>query len=82
MAAVGYWKGVALGLDQLLNTALAGYPDETLSSRIYRCGVLDKTPKKRWVVGLKIVDTLFFFQPEHCKQSYLAEQARKHSPRS
>lgn len=31
-----YALNIAIGLDQLANTVLAGHPDETLSSRAYR----------------------------------------------
>lgn len=80
MARMSYGVAFLIALDQLLNAALAGFPDETLSARAYRCGVLDKTPKKRWRFMHTLINCLFFWQPFHCAQAYQSEQERKHSP--
>lgn len=72
---------VLIAVDQLANTLLAGFPDETLSSRAYRCGELALTPKRRWVWVYKGLNLLFFWQPNHCEQAHLSEVARLHSPR-
>ena len=72
------WLAVLIAFDQLLNAILAGSPDETLSSRAYRCGVLDETPKKRWVKAVKLIDMLFFLQVDHCRVAYGSELSRKH----
>lgn len=32
-----YFHNVLVSVDQLANTLLAGYPDETLSARSWRC---------------------------------------------
>lgn len=76
-----YFYKLAIALDKLLNTVLCGYPDETLSSRAYRSAVLEIVKKKRWIIAHKIINTLFFWQKEHCYHSYLAETERKHSPK-
>lgn len=67
---------IAIAFDQLCNTLLAGTPDETLSARAYR----NDGTKKRWTAARLAIDTLFFWQPLHCHQSYLAEMTRKHLP--
>lgn len=72
------WK-VAIALDQLLNTLLAGWPDETLSSRTYRLANLADCKKKRWVIAEKVINAIFFWQKDHCYQSYLSELERNHS---
>ena len=45
-----YGKRTLIAVDQLLNTLLGGWPDETLSSRCYRWardGVRDVAPQVR-----------------------------------
>lgn len=69
---------VLIAADQLANTLLAGTPDETLSSRAYRCGILDSSPKKRWILAHTIINGLFFWQIGHCQQAYESEMARVH----
>lgn len=67
---------VAIAVDQLINTCLSGYPDETLSSRAYR---MDGR-KKRWTIMRLVIDALFFWQDKHCYHSFLSEVARNHLP--
>jgi hypothetical protein len=78
MARMSRGMAILIALDQLLNALCAGWPDETLSSRAYRCGFLDATPKKRWRLVLWAIDRAFFWQPEHCKASYESEQNGRH----
>lgn len=66
---------VLIALDQLANTLLAGFADETISSRAYRAFVDGKT---RW--PMRLIDALFFWQEAHCKESYLSELARTQLP--
>ena len=66
-----YIFNVAAALSQLLNAVVfLGDCNETVSGRCYR-------EKRTWAV--KLIDTLFFFQPEHCLHSHLADRifARK-----
>ena len=65
-----YLKNVAIGIDQLINAVLGGSSDETLSAYAYR--------KKDW--RMKVVNSLFFWQEDHCKSSYEAEVKRKQLP--
>lgn len=69
-------KQVLIGLDQLANTVLGGWADETLSARSFRMGVVSP----RWRRLESIINCLFFWQTDHCWQSYQAEQQRLHSP--
>ena len=70
-----YWLNLAIAIDQLFNAIFCGEPDETLSSRAYR---LDKERGKK--LPRFLIDTLFFFDKDHCYQSYLSEIERKQLP--
>lgn len=68
---------ILIALDQLVNSFLPnGWADETLSSRAYRLN------RSNHGAGFTMhaVDTLFFWQDEHCKQAYFSERKRKHLP--
>jgi hypothetical protein len=67
-----YITQVLIAVDQLGNALLAGWADETLSSRSYR-----QNKKMRWRIMEKVINTIFFFQPDHCRQAYEAEINRK-----
>lgn len=69
-----YVKHVLIAIDQLLNTITLGWPDETFSSRCWRWS-LDGIDWPR-----KLVDTLLFFDKEHCKTSYESEVLRRQCP--
>lgn len=71
---MSYWKNVAIGFDQLINTLFRGMPDETLSSRAWRHYV---DGSRKW--PKVIIDALFFFDPDHCRTSYESEIERKQS---
>lgn len=66
---------VLIAFDQLINTLLGGWPDETLSSRCYRW---ERDGVRVW--PRKLVDGLFFWQREHCKSSYESEREGRQSP--
>ena len=70
-----YAKAVLIAIDQLLNTLLCGWPDETLSSRCWRW---DRDGKWQW--PRRLVDALFFWEKEHCRESYESEQLRMQMP--
>ena len=59
---------VLLALDQLFNVLLLnGSEDHTISGRV---GYLAKTTgKRRWLWAEKIINTLFWFDPDHCRNS-------------
>lgn len=68
-------KQVAIAFDQLVNTLLGGYADETMSSRCWR--LRQGQPYK---VLRPIVDTIFFWEPNHCQASYESEIRRTQEP--
>lgn len=61
---------VAIAFDQLVNAILGGWADETLSSRSYR-----ESPKMA-----KLIDTLLWFDKDHCYESFVSERLRLQSP--
>ena len=66
---------VLVALDQFVNTLIGGYADETLSCRAYRHYLKGE---HKWVKVL--IDCLFFFEDNHCYNSYLSEQERLQLP--
>lgn len=67
-----------IAIDQLLNALLAGFADETLSSRAYRA---DQRGKILGRFFRPLIDALFFWQVHHCRQSYLSEVSRRQYPK-
>ena len=67
-------KQILIAIDQLLNTLLFGWADETLSSRCWRWSLKGRDWPR------KLVDTLLFFDKEHCKTSYESEVLRRQCP--
>ncbi|MCL1962468.1 MAG: pseudouridine synthase [Desulfovibrionaceae bacterium] len=68
---------IAIAIDQLLNTLLAGQPDETLSSRAHRMRVKGQ---RWWGWTANAVDLLFFWQSGHCEAAYQSELDRTQLP--
>ena len=48
-----------------------GNPDESISARCYREGVL--LDREKWGARRVFIDWLFFWEPEHCMKSYLID---------
>ena len=72
---------ILIAFDQLLWTIItlgAGYPDETISSAMYR---LEKSGNVFGKVFRPLLDKLFFFDKQHCRKSYLSEVVGRHLPR-
>lgn len=69
---------ILIAVDQLINTLFLGYADETISSRMYRYELEGKITGK---IFRPIIDKIFWFQKEHCREAYLSEQLRSHLPR-
>lgn len=65
-----------IALDQVLNTVFGGWADESLSSRAHRLSEKGKTWPK------KLIDAIFFWQKDHCKESYESELERSQLPPS
>jgi hypothetical protein len=68
-------KQTAIALDQLFNAIAGGYADETLSARSWR---LQST--KPFYYLRPVVDILFFWDKNHCFESYQSEFERKQLP--
>lgn len=60
-----------IALDQLVNAIFfGGWADETLSSRAHR-----EFPRLA-----RVIDTLLWFDPEHCRAAYESETLRSQLP--
>lgn len=66
---------VLIAVDQLVNTFLGGWADETLSSRAYRHKLDGSRSWPAWVI-----DHLFFWQKNHCEKAYESELNRSQLP--
>jgi ABC-type spermidine/putrescine transport system permease subunit II len=60
---MAYLKNILISIDQFINTLLNGNPDETLSSRAF------KLRKKGTYWASNIINGIFFWQQNHCKES-------------
>ena len=69
-----FWH-VLTAVTQLLNALLGGYPDETTSSRAHR-----KQGKRRWKIARGLINAVFFWQDDHCRQAYEAEVTYRQMP--
>ena len=69
------WYKILIALDQLLNAICGGWPDETLSSRAWRWA---DTGRRYW--PMQLIDTLFFWEENHCLDSYLSEKKGRQLP--
>jgi hypothetical protein len=70
-----YLFNVLLAIDQLLTVPIcAGEPDETMSSAAWR---MEQTGHF-WGFMRPVIDTLFWWDADHCRTSYEAEQQRRH----
>lgn len=70
-----YFHQIAIAFDQLLNALLAGWADETLSSRAWRCRDV-----RKWAIVVKIINGMFFWQENHCRSAYCFELTQGHKP--
>ena len=70
-----YVKDLLIAVDQLVNALLAGWPDETLSSRAWRW---EQDGVRKW--PRRLIDRLFFWEKQHCFQSYQSEREGRQLP--
>lgn len=68
-----YIINILIAFDQFINVLFLGQPDETISSRAWRC----KDANSFWKLMQKFIDKVFFWQKDHCYMSYLSELERK-----
>ncbi|CAK7028226.1 MAG: hypothetical protein DELT_02668 [Desulfovibrio sp.] len=65
-------KQIAIAADQLLNTFIpGGWADETISARCWRL-----RSRRAWGVARLVIDTVLFFDKNHCEESYNSEKLR------
>lgn len=73
-----YVLNVLIGVDQLANTLIGGYPDETLSASAYRGELLGRPAAKFF---RPLIDAIFRpIEKDHCRQAYESERFRAQSP--
>lgn len=71
-----------IAIDQAINTLIKikgdgkGMADETISARLWRCYLQGFIGAGGW----KFVDALFFWQPNHCYESWRSEVERRQLP--
>lgn len=76
-------KQLAIAIDQLANVLIGlvcgyrSFADETLSAKAYR---LELERDRTW--ARKLIDGLFFFDKDHCKESYESEVLKRQMPPS
>ncbi len=71
-------KQFLIAFDQLINTILGGYADETLSARAWRAEAKGRFLGK---VFRPLIDFILFFDKDHCYNSYLSEVQKRQFPR-
>jgi hypothetical protein len=66
---MNYLLNILVLLSQIINTVfLFGDADMTVSARCYI-----NRDKKSWGRAYKIINTVFFFQENHCRSSFAAD---------
>ena len=73
MKVKDYILNLLIAFDQFINVLFLGQPDETISSRAWRC----KDANSFWKLMQKFIDKVFFWQKDHCYMAYLSELERK-----
>lgn len=73
-----YLLNILIGLDQLFTAIFGGWPDETISSYLYR---LDQQDKPAGRMFRPVVDWLFSaIEQDHCLNAYMSERERRQFP--
>ena len=73
-------SNVSVSINQLIGTILslgAKYPDETMSSYSWR---LESKGRIFGRIFPPLIDTLLFWERDHCYGAWLDEKARRHMP--
>lgn len=74
--ARGYFKQLAISLDQSFNALTGGWADETFSARTYRNA---RDGNTAWEKTERVLD--FVLGAKHCQESYESEVLRKQLPK-
>jgi hypothetical protein len=74
-----YFFNILIAFDQLLNTFFAGWPDETISSRLFR---LEQDRKFIGEVFRPVVDYIAFLcgESNHSQNAFLSERCDRQQP--
>jgi hypothetical protein len=75
-----YGHHLFIAVDQVVTALCGGYPDETVSSYLYRLHRQGKIAGRLLMPVVDWVWYLVFRQAKHCYQAYLAERSRYHLP--
>lgn len=76
---INWWRWqILVAYDQLVNTFFRGWADETMSSRAFRKSMEQPCNNCKWI--RQLIDKIFFFDPNHCEESYLSEKNRLQMP--
>ena len=70
-----YLKAVLIAADQLVNALLAGWPDETMSSRAWRW---EQSGVRAW--PRRVIDLLFFRDPHPGRNPLQSERTGRQLP--
>ena len=70
------FRNFLLAIDYVGNTLLGGSPGETISARAWR----NRNKSRFWGLARKGIDRLFFFDGNHCEESFQSILDRKHLP--
>jgi hypothetical protein len=70
---MNHLEQIGIAIDQLLNAICKGWADETFSARTWR----HRDTRKR---TLLVINSIFFWQTNHCKEAYESEINRKQLP--
>lgn len=65
-----------LAIDQLINALLWGWADEAFSARAWR----SRLKKLRYMRSVAMINRIFFWQKNHCKEAYESEKYRRQMP--
>lgn len=68
-----YGINLATAISQLGNALFGGHPDETLSAHAHRGHVMGHAG---WSTLRTVLNGVFFWQADHCRESFLADCQR------
>lgn len=71
-----YVMKVLIAVDQLANAVRGGHPDETLSAAAHRQHMDGRSGWRN------LINALFWWQEDHCRDAHINEMARKHLPKT
>jgi hypothetical protein len=67
---MSYFLNIATSCSQFISTLFGGHPDFTISSRTYLAAARGSDRALVWV---RVLDTIFWFDEDHCRGSWLKD---------